>query len=182
MASRAPEAAGAREAGGSSPPRARRSSREIRGGGGGARGPRSLPGGGGRGFDEEALAESPRGPAARRLPRGHAGDVHILSCGFLLIFSAYGAAQNLESTVNTVTFSSQFRWNFGRIIWARQATQVKKKGRHATQQRDIKSSVENISALEDDQSHRVGKSLLHSVKWERIILDEVSEWEYLAVI
>ncbi|XP_060201842.1 UNC93-like protein 3 [Lycium barbarum] len=28
-------------------------------------------------------------------------DVHILSCAFLLIFLAYGAAQNLESTINT---------------------------------------------------------------------------------
>ncbi|XP_026443413.1 UNC93-like protein 3 isoform X2 [Papaver somniferum] len=28
-------------------------------------------------------------------------DVHILSCAFLLIFLAYGAAQNLQSTVNT---------------------------------------------------------------------------------
>ncbi|CAH9116133.1 unnamed protein product [Cuscuta europaea] len=30
-----------------------------------------------------------------------ARDVHILSCAFLLIFLAYGAAQNLESTINT---------------------------------------------------------------------------------
>ncbi|OWM64616.1 hypothetical protein CDL15_Pgr020583 [Punica granatum] len=35
--------------------------------------------------------------------RKHSRDVHILSCGFLLIFLAYGAAQNLESSVNTVT-------------------------------------------------------------------------------
>ncbi|KAL4188968.1 hypothetical protein AMTRI_Chr08g204690 [Amborella trichopoda] len=33
-------------------------------------------------------------------PRNHANDVHILSFAFLLIFLAYGAAQNLESTVN----------------------------------------------------------------------------------
>ncbi|KAL4188970.1 hypothetical protein AMTRI_Chr08g204700 [Amborella trichopoda] len=35
-------------------------------------------------------------------PRNHAKDVHILSSYFLLIFLAYGATQNLESTVNTV--------------------------------------------------------------------------------
>ncbi|MQL74765.1 hypothetical protein Taro_007104 [Colocasia esculenta] len=34
-------------------------------------------------------------------PKNHVRDVHILSFAFLLIFSAYGAAQNLESTVNT---------------------------------------------------------------------------------
>lgn len=34
----------------------------------------------------------------------HERDVHILSCAFLLIFLAYGAAQNLESTINTVSF------------------------------------------------------------------------------
>ncbi|KAF5196980.1 unc-93-like protein [Thalictrum thalictroides] len=31
----------------------------------------------------------------------HTRDVHILSCAFLLVFLAYGAAQNLQSTVNT---------------------------------------------------------------------------------
>uniref|UniRef100_A0A5B7AJJ7 Putative UNC93-like protein 3 n=1 Tax=Davidia involucrata TaxID=16924 RepID=A0A5B7AJJ7_DAVIN len=34
------------------------------------------------------------------LKKNHARDVHILSSAFLLIFSAYGAAQNLETTVN----------------------------------------------------------------------------------
>ncbi|OVA03523.1 Ion channel regulatory protein [Macleaya cordata] len=33
--------------------------------------------------------------------KNHTRDVHILSCAFLLIFLAYGAAQNLQSTVNT---------------------------------------------------------------------------------
>ncbi|XP_020082540.1 UNC93-like protein 3 [Ananas comosus] len=33
--------------------------------------------------------------------RNHARDVHILSSAFLFVFSAYGAAQNLETTVNT---------------------------------------------------------------------------------
>lgn len=54
----------------------------------------------------------------------------------------------------------------------KQSKQEKKKGKQATQQGVIESTVESISDLEDDQSHRVGKSLLHSVKWERIILDE----------
>lgn len=38
----------------------------------------------------------------------HERDVHILSCAFLLIFLAYGAAQNLESTINTVWFLRLF--------------------------------------------------------------------------
>lgn len=33
--------------------------------------------------------------------QSHTRDIHILSSAFLLIFLAYGAAQNLESTVNT---------------------------------------------------------------------------------
>ncbi|KAL6337413.1 hypothetical protein AAG906_036727 [Vitis piasezkii] len=33
--------------------------------------------------------------------QNHTRDVHILSCSFLLIFLAYGATQNLESSVNT---------------------------------------------------------------------------------
>ncbi|KAL0915744.1 hypothetical protein M5K25_013198 [Dendrobium thyrsiflorum] len=36
-----------------------------------------------------------------RRPANHARDAHILSFAFLFIFSAYGAAQNLQSTVNT---------------------------------------------------------------------------------
>lgn len=47
--------------------------------------------------DEEAplvLTDSPS--------QNHTRDVHILSSAFLLIFLAYGAAQNLETTVNTV--------------------------------------------------------------------------------
>lgn len=38
-----------------------------------------------------------------RTPKDYTRDVHILSCAFLLIFLAYGAAQNLETTVNTVS-------------------------------------------------------------------------------
>ena len=37
--------------------------------------------------------------------QNHTRDVHILSCSFLLIFLAYGATQNLESSVNTVSFN-----------------------------------------------------------------------------
>ncbi|EOY07589.1 Major facilitator superfamily protein isoform 2 [Theobroma cacao] len=33
-------------------------------------------------------------------PKTRTRDVHILSCAFLLVFLAYGAAQNLETTVN----------------------------------------------------------------------------------
>ncbi|KAK2986137.1 hypothetical protein RJ640_014467 [Escallonia rubra] len=38
---------------------------------------------------------------SRTEPVNHTRDVHILSWAFLLIFLAYGAAQNLESTINT---------------------------------------------------------------------------------
>ncbi|XP_030542589.1 UNC93-like protein 3 [Rhodamnia argentea] len=51
--------------------------------------------------DEEAPLVAAEASPAPSLRRSHARDVHILSCGFLLIFLAYGAAQNLESTVNT---------------------------------------------------------------------------------
>ncbi|XP_050242647.1 UNC93-like protein 3 isoform X2 [Quercus robur] len=50
-------------------------------------------------MDEEAplvgdkLVEIPK--------KNHARDVHILSSAFLLVFLAYGAVQNLESTLNT---------------------------------------------------------------------------------
>ncbi|KAF5940822.1 hypothetical protein HYC85_021989 [Camellia sinensis] len=38
---------------------------------------------------------------SKTLTKSHSRDVHILSSAFLLIFLAYGAAQNLESTINT---------------------------------------------------------------------------------
>ncbi|KAK3038559.1 hypothetical protein RJ639_029359 [Escallonia herrerae] len=38
---------------------------------------------------------------SRTEPVNHTRDVHILSWAFLLIFLAFGAAQNLESTINT---------------------------------------------------------------------------------
>ena len=37
-------------------------------------------------------------------PKNRTRDVHILSGAFLLVFLAYGAAQNLETTVNAVSF------------------------------------------------------------------------------
>lgn len=36
--------------------------------------------------------------------KSHNIDVHVLSLAFLLIFLAYGVAQNLQSTLNTVSF------------------------------------------------------------------------------
>lgn len=39
--------------------------------------------------------------------RSHAGDLHVLSAAFLFVFSAYCAAQNLESSVNTVSVPSR---------------------------------------------------------------------------
>ncbi|KAL6847363.1 hypothetical protein ACP4OV_023216 [Aristida adscensionis] len=50
--------------------------------------------------DEEAAAPLLSSPAAAGR-RSHAADAHILSAAFLFVFSAYSAAQNLESTVNT---------------------------------------------------------------------------------
>lgn len=49
--------------------------------------------------DEEALL------VESSIPLNHTRDVHILSWAFLLIFLAYGAAQNLESTINTVSIT-----------------------------------------------------------------------------
>ena len=52
--------------------------------------------------DEEApLVDENRSPT-KAPKKNHARDVHILCAAFLLIFLAYGAAQNLESTINTV--------------------------------------------------------------------------------
>ncbi|XP_048429471.1 UNC93-like protein 3 [Pyrus x bretschneideri] len=49
--------------------------------------------------DEETPLVVDNSPIQSR--RRHTRDVHILSCAFLLIFLAYGAAQNLETSVNT---------------------------------------------------------------------------------
>lgn len=48
----------------------------------------------------------------RTTPRNHTRDLHILSFAFLFVFSAYGAAQNLESTVNNVCSLSLSRLYF----------------------------------------------------------------------
>ncbi|MCL7041077.1 hypothetical protein MKW94_010509 [Papaver nudicaule] len=52
------------------------------------------------GRDEEAPLVITTGGNKNSL-KNHTRDVHILSSSFLLIFLAYGAAQNLQSTVNT---------------------------------------------------------------------------------
>lgn len=53
--------------------------------------------------DEEALLVSASGEDRKlRGGKSYTRDVHILSISFLLIFLAYGAAQNLETTVNKV--------------------------------------------------------------------------------
>ncbi|KAI4300136.1 hypothetical protein L6164_033547 [Bauhinia variegata] len=49
--------------------------------------------------DEEAPLVADNLPL--QTPKNHTRDVHILSVAFLLIFLAYGAAQNLQSTLNT---------------------------------------------------------------------------------
>lgn len=51
--------------------------------------------------DEEALLVSGEDRKIRA-GKSYTRDVHILSISFLLIFLAYGAAQNLETTVNKV--------------------------------------------------------------------------------
>ena len=62
----------------------------------------------------------------------HTRDVHILSLAFLLVFLAFGAAQNLQSTLNTVSLSVSlslcvlilysvlllvFEFDFRRMTW-----------------------------------------------------------------
>lgn len=42
--------------------------------------------------------------AEEHQPLNHKRDVYLLCWAFLLIFLAYGAVQNLESTMNTVNF------------------------------------------------------------------------------
>lgn len=46
--------------------------------------------------------------AGERQPLNHKRDVYLLCWAFLLIFLAYGAVQNLESTMNTVNFYCKF--------------------------------------------------------------------------
>lgn len=66
--------------------------------------------------DEEARLLVNNAPISA--PVNYTRDVHVLSFAFLLIFLAYGAAQNLESTVNTVSFwfFSLFFWHFWMML------------------------------------------------------------------
>ena len=57
---------------------------------------------GGEEVDPLVVSVNNRSRSEASPSKKHATDVHILSLGFLFIFSAYGAAQNLESTLNTV--------------------------------------------------------------------------------
>ncbi|XP_047330266.1 UNC93-like protein 3 [Impatiens glandulifera] len=50
---------------------------------------------------DEEVALILRNSESQTETQNHTRDIHILSSAFLLIFLAYGAAQNLESTVNT---------------------------------------------------------------------------------
>ncbi|GJM95412.1 hypothetical protein PR202_ga12146 [Eleusine coracana subsp. coracana] len=53
--------------------------------------------------EESAIASAPllaAAAASRSGSRSHAADAHVLSAAFLFVFSAYSAAQNLESSVN----------------------------------------------------------------------------------
>jgi hypothetical protein len=54
--------------------------------------------------EETPLVIADESPIQVQNPKNHTRDVHILSLAFLLIFLAYGAAQNLQSTLNTVSF------------------------------------------------------------------------------
>jgi hypothetical protein len=54
--------------------------------------------------EETPLVTDDESPIQVHIPKSHTRDVHILSLAFLLIFLAYGAAQNLQSTLNTVSF------------------------------------------------------------------------------
>lgn len=55
--------------------------------------------------DEEAPLVLVSGEDRKVRPgKSYTRDVHILSISFLLIFLAFGAAQNLETTINKVPF------------------------------------------------------------------------------
>ncbi|XP_058740214.1 UNC93-like protein 3 [Vicia villosa] len=51
--------------------------------------------------EETPLVVTDESPLQLQPHKSHSRDVHILSLAFLLIFLAYGAAQNLQSTLNT---------------------------------------------------------------------------------
>ncbi|ONK55287.1 uncharacterized protein A4U43_C08F19410 [Asparagus officinalis] len=48
-----------------------------------------------------AIEDDPLAEVGQSSSKSHARDAHILSLSLFFIFCAYGAAQNLESTVNT---------------------------------------------------------------------------------
>ncbi|CAJ1866119.1 unnamed protein product [Sphenostylis stenocarpa] len=51
--------------------------------------------------DEETPLVADNSPLEAVKGRSHTRDIHILSLAFLLVFLAFGAAQNLQSTLNT---------------------------------------------------------------------------------
>ncbi|CAK8543745.1 unnamed protein product [Lathyrus sativus] len=51
--------------------------------------------------EETPLVVTDEPPLQHEPHKSHSRDVHIMSLAFLLIFLAYGAAQNLQSTLNT---------------------------------------------------------------------------------
>ncbi|XP_028098724.1 UNC93-like protein 3 [Camellia sinensis] len=51
--------------------------------------------------EEEAPLVAENSETQTLTKKNHTRDVHILSSAFLLMFLAYGAVQNLESTINT---------------------------------------------------------------------------------
>jgi len=53
--------------------------------------------------EETPLVVTDESPVQFQPHKSHTRDVHILSIAFVLIFLAYGAAQNLQSTLNTVS-------------------------------------------------------------------------------
>lgn len=58
--------------------------------------------------DEETPLVTSDHSSPMQTPTNHTKDIHILSLAFLLIFLAFGAAQNLQSTVNTVSIALLF--------------------------------------------------------------------------
>lgn len=63
--------------------------------------------------DEETPLVADNSPPQAARTTSHTWDIHILSLAFLLVFLAFGAAQNLQSTLNTVSI---FRFLL-RSVW-----------------------------------------------------------------
>jgi len=66
--------------------------------------------------DEETPLVADNSPPQAPNTRTHTRDIHILSLAFLLVFLAFGAAQNLQSTLNTVSI---FRFLLRLVSFAR---------------------------------------------------------------